>query len=71
MKVFGIELDEMVKAREARGVKIEDDDLILDPELAIPPPAIRGKVTAVQVSQEQKGRYGQEPLTKRDILTAP
>jgi hypothetical protein len=53
MHLFGVELDELVKAREARGVKVVDDDLVLDPELMTPPPAIRGKVTSVQIAQDE------------------
>lgn len=49
MHVFGVELDEVIKAREARGLKVDDNDLILDPEHMTPPPKIRGKVTAVQI----------------------
>ncbi len=49
LHLFGVELDEVIRAREARGLKIEDNDLILDPEHMTPPPLIRGKVTAVQI----------------------
>ncbi|HEY2932291.1 MAG TPA: hypothetical protein VGK99_11150 [Acidobacteriota bacterium] len=49
MHLFGVELDELIKAREARGVKIDDNDLIMDPERMTPPPNILGKVTAVQI----------------------
>jgi hypothetical protein len=49
MHLFGVELDDIIKAREARGLKMDDDDLILDPERMGPPPMIRGKVSAVQV----------------------
>jgi hypothetical protein len=53
MRLFGVELDELVKARESRGIKVDDDDLIMDPELILPPPAIRGNVTAVQVAENE------------------
>ena len=49
MHLFGVELDEVIKGREARGLKIDDNDLVLDPEHMTLPPLIRGKVTAVQV----------------------
>src|SRR6266404_1034923 len=49
MHLFGVELDEVIKARQARGLKMDDNDLILDPEHMTPPPLIRGKVTAVQI----------------------
>ena len=46
MHLFGVEI---IKAREARGLKMDDNDRILDPERMGLPPMIRGKVTAVQV----------------------
>jgi len=49
MHLIGVELDEVIKAREARGLKVDDNDLILDPEHMTPPPMIRGKVIAVQI----------------------
>ena len=53
MHLFGVELDEVIKARHARGLKMDDNDLILDPEHMTPPPLIRGKVTAVQIVGDQ------------------
>jgi hypothetical protein len=49
MHLFGLEVDDLIKATRARGLKLDDDDLILDPEQIGPPPMIRGKVTAVQI----------------------
>lgn len=50
MKLFGIEMDDMLKVKPGRGVVVENNDLILDPQQLVPPPAIRGKVTSVQVT---------------------
>lgn len=49
MDFFGIELAEVVNADEARGLRIEEDTIVLDPERLLPPPAIRGRVSAVRV----------------------
>jgi len=49
LRLFGVEMDDIIKAKQARGLKIDDNDLILDPEQMSPPPMIRGKVTAVQI----------------------
>ena len=49
MKVFGIEMDDLVKVKPGHGVVLDNNDLILDPEQLVPPPKIRGKVTAVRV----------------------
>jgi hypothetical protein len=53
LHLFGVELDDVIKAREARGLKFEDNDLIVDPEHLGPPPSIRGRVTAVQIVGDQ------------------
>jgi len=52
MKVFGIEMDDLVKVKPGHGVVVENNDLILDPEQLVPPPKIRGKVTAVYVTDD-------------------
>jgi hypothetical protein len=49
LHLFGIEMDDVVRAKQARGLRIDDNDLIVDPEQMGPPPMIRGKVTAVQI----------------------
>src|SRR5215210_5827587 len=48
LDLFDVELDEMIKTRESRGVRIEKNDFILDPERLLPPPKITGRVTAVR-----------------------
>lgn len=50
MKVFGIEMDDLLKVEPGHGVTVEDNDLILDPQQVVPPPLIRGKVTSVRVT---------------------
>jgi len=52
MKVFGIEMDDLMKVKPGHGVVVENNDLILDPEQLAPPPRMRGKVTAVRVVDE-------------------
>ena len=49
MNLFGIELEELIKGTESRGVKIDDNDIIMDPEVMIPPPQIRGKISAIRI----------------------
>jgi hypothetical protein len=49
MKLFNIEMDDLVKVKPGHGVTVDGNDLILDPQLLLPPPLIRGKVTAVRV----------------------
>lgn len=49
LDLFGVELDQVVETRESRGVRIDEDTLVLDPERALPSPRMRGRVTAVRV----------------------
>ncbi|HET6897948.1 MAG TPA: hypothetical protein VFK70_06365, partial [Vicinamibacteria bacterium] len=49
MKLFSVEMDDLLKVEPGHGVWVDDNDLILDPQLMLPPPHIRGKVTEVHV----------------------
>jgi hypothetical protein len=42
MHLFGIELDSLVHANPAGGIRVEKDDLLLDPSRMLPPPATTG-----------------------------
>jgi hypothetical protein len=50
MKFFGLHLEKLVKLRGVRGVRIEKDDFYLDPPTLLPPPLVKGRVGAVQVT---------------------
>ena len=43
MGLFGIELQDLVKARPEAGIALHDNDLVLDPAKMLPPPATRGR----------------------------
>ena len=49
LDLFGVELSDLINTREDLGVRIEEDTIILDPERAVPPPRIRGRVSSVRV----------------------
>ncbi|MGH7519522.1 MAG: hypothetical protein ACREOC_18980 [Gemmatimonadales bacterium] len=49
MRLFGLELDNLVHVRQGRGVEIENNDFLLAPADLLPPPRIQGKVTGVQL----------------------
>jgi hypothetical protein len=53
MGMLGIELENMVKVRAGRGVEIDKDDFILNPEMLLPPPRIKSRVRSVQVVNGQ------------------
>ncbi|HEY7876766.1 MAG TPA: hypothetical protein VIC55_00995 [Gemmatimonadaceae bacterium] len=49
MHALGITLSSLLDLRGAKGIRVEKNDLLLDPEQVLPPPAIAGRVTAVRV----------------------
>lgn len=49
MKLFSVEMDDLLEVEPGHGVWVDDNDLILDPQLMLPPPQLRGKVTEVHV----------------------
>ncbi len=49
MRLFGIELDNLVHVRQGRGVEIEENDFLLAPAGLLPPPRIRGRLTGVRI----------------------
>jgi hypothetical protein len=50
MKFFGLNLEKLVKLRSVRGVRIDKDDFYLNPPDLLPPPLVKGRVNAVQVT---------------------
>ncbi|MGQ0647047.1 MAG: hypothetical protein ACT4P7_05720 [Gemmatimonadaceae bacterium] len=49
MRAFGIRLESVVNLDKARGARVEGNDIILDVERALPPPAIQGRLTDVHI----------------------
>jgi hypothetical protein len=50
MKFFGLHLEKLVKLRGVRGVRIDKDDFYLNPPTLLPPPLVKGRVGAVQLT---------------------
>jgi hypothetical protein len=62
MKLFGIELDDLVKVEPGHGLSVDDNDFILDPQLLLPPPRIRGRISAVRIEgNEVVQAFGDAP----------
>lgn len=53
MKVLGIEMDDMLKMEAGHGVTVDDNDFIIDPTEVLPPPKLRGKITAVRIEGDE------------------
>jgi hypothetical protein len=50
---FGVELDDLVKERDAVGIRVEENALYLQPRAILPPPRLDGKIVAVEVVGDQ------------------
>lgn len=49
MDLLGLDIAALINTNKVRGVAVEKDDLLLDPQEVLPLPRIQGKVTAVRV----------------------
>jgi hypothetical protein len=49
LDLLGLDLARLINTKKVHGITTEKDDLVLDPEQILPPPRIRGKVTAIRV----------------------
>lgn len=66
MRFFGLQLESMARIQPGHGVRIVDDDFLLDPTAILPPPLTRGRVTGLHVGE---GRIvqtfgGKEPAVR-------
>lgn len=53
LKLFSVEMDDLVKVKPGMGVVTEGNDLILDPAQLMPAPSVRGRLTAVRIEGNQ------------------
>jgi len=49
MKVFGVDMDDLLHVKPETGVTVDGNDLILDPSHLLPPPVLNGRVSAVRI----------------------
>lgn len=76
MKIFHFEMDDLLRVRPGNGVTVEGNDLLLDPARLMPPPAIRGRITAarvennavVQVFGDGAPRHLSPPAVSRNFI---
>lgn len=66
MDLLGIELSGLIRANKVRGVAAEGDDILLDPTQILPPPAIEGRVSEVQVRGNAIVQVFGRPAALRD-----
>jgi hypothetical protein len=49
LDTFGISLDDLISQKGLKGMSLEGDSFLIDPQTAFPPPQIRARVARVQV----------------------
>ncbi len=66
MDLLGLKIADLIKTNKVRGIRIDGDDLILNPAAILPPPQIEGRVTAVAIrGREIVQIFGGEPPDTR------
>jgi hypothetical protein len=53
MKLLGLDMAKLVNTRKTKGVTLEGNDIILDPAQMLPPPMMRGRITAVSIRGDE------------------
>jgi hypothetical protein len=53
MKLFNLELDNLIKSNRARGFEIEGNDFLLLPDRLIPEPRIAGRLTGIRIEGDR------------------
>ncbi len=62
MDALNLTLEEVMNAKDVHGVEVEGDDVLLDAQRLLPPPAIRGRVRRVVVEKNALVQiFGGEP----------
>jgi hypothetical protein len=66
LAVLGVEMDDLLKVEPGHGLTVDENDFIMDPEKMLPPPRLRGRVTAVRIEGDEVvqtfGSRSAEPL---------
>jgi hypothetical protein len=64
MDLLGLKIADLINTKKVRGVRSEENDLILDPQQILPPPHIKGRITAVHIQGNEIVQvFGSKPKT--------
>lgn len=53
MNIFGVETEDLINTSHAKGVTMDKDDLVLDPQKVLPPPALQGHLIKVELRGQE------------------
>jgi hypothetical protein len=70
MDMLGLDTSQLVDTNKVEGVSVDKNDLILDPQVLLPPPQLRGRLTSIKIEDGQialafagkEERGSQQPL---------
>ena len=66
MDLLGLKIADLIKTNKIRGIRIDRDDLLLNPTAILPPPEIQGRVTAITIrGKEIVQTFGGKPPDTR------
>ena len=72
MRFFGLSLEELAKVAPGRGVRIDENDFLLDAAALLPPPRAKGKLTALSVRNGKVYQvFGSAAAADSNRLTRP
>ena len=72
MKLLGVEMDDMLKVEPGHGLSVDDNDFIIDPTEVLPPPKLKGLVSAVRIEGDEIVQtFGSGPAERRSTATSP
>ncbi len=74
MNLFRMGVDDLIDANGARGVRIERDNLIMNPEKMLPPPHMRGRIRAARIQGDHIVMFfgnaaSTSGLTRRNLIS--
>jgi hypothetical protein len=53
MDLLGLKIEKLISTEKVHGLRVEGDDLLLDPEQLFPPPRIKGKLSDIKIQGSQ------------------
>jgi hypothetical protein len=72
LDLFRIHLDDLIPARDAYGLRIEGNDIFVDPSRVLPPPRVRGRLTAARIDGARLVQvFGSPDRTRAETLVPP
>ena len=71
LDLFGLELDDLVNLKRARGVEVIGDDLIIDPGAVLPPPTMRGHLARAEIVGDELQQVFASPGHKAPAPLSP